>query len=296
MTMKIQLLNKNNISVYRSLIPAVEIRETLDNNGRIVGASSDEGEPAGVMTVRRETVLEGKSSILFIDYYFVAEKFRNQGIFSQMIDKTEKAAANLKCDGILLQLIYPEMEDSLGTITSLGFERREDGNKIYRFSPEILSDSSIRKLKPGPLEKRVKSLEELSSKEKRGFFESFGQNMPEDLGPASVNGRLLEDLSFVYIHEKQICGFVLCSCERQGECYLASMYFKPEHRRYAAVLIKRLLEAMDQNDGYEKVMFAAVNEKSEKLAEHILSGVNGTIERQVVRNYYKPIKKGDNHE
>ncbi len=254
-----------------------------------IGAVSEDGHPQGILTISSTDGIEdqkGKNAVL--EYFYVLPRYRRQGVFKEMLSYLKENMG--RANGLIVQLILPEMEVEEGILHTLGFEQLDDGNDIISIPISAMEYSILTFPNNLKLQDDLIPLDELMNEQREVFLKSFENDLPKGLHPESIPGRLLLDHSFVYLtNSGTYGGFLLASELSDGTLYLGSMFVKPECRHMAVVLLSALYSKATETTGrraYSRIMYATASAEAAALSAHMLEGVEDDIRVMHTHNYY----------
>ncbi len=254
-----------------------------------IGAVSEDGQPQGLMVLSSIDGMEnqqGKNAV--IEYFYILPRFRRQGVFKEMISFLKENMN--RANGVIAQVMLPEMEESEQVFEALGFERLDDGNDIISLPISAMEDSVLTFGNNIKMQDDLIPLDELMNVQREAFLKSFGEDLPEGLRPENMPGKMLLDHSFVYLTNMGTYGgFLLASELPDGTLYLGAMFVRPECRHMAVVLLSALYSKVTEPGAahrYSRLMYATASAEAAQLSAHILEGVEEEIRVMHTHNYY----------
>ncbi len=265
-----------------------EVKERLQTKKEMgIGVLSEDGRPQGVMTLSSTEGMEdqsGKNAV--IEYFYVLPKYRRQGVFKEMLAFLKENMN--RANGVIVQLMVPEMEESEQVFETLGFERLDDGNDIISLPISAMEFSVLTFPQNIKMQDDLIPLDELMDAQREMFLKSFGDELPEGLRPENMPGKMLLDHSFVYLtNTGTYGGFLLASELNDGTLYLGSMFVRSECRHMAVVLLSALYsKATEPGNRYSRIMYATASAEAVNLSAHMLESVEEEIRVMHTHNYY----------
>ncbi len=230
---------------------------------------------------------------LIVENYYVKPEYRKQGHFKSMLSFLEENLVHddkRSVNGIIAQVILPEMQPYEKVFLSCGFRRINDGNIIITFPVAGLNSQVLTSKSVVSKRKVLRPLSDLSAAEKKDFYKSFNEGIfPHDLGPQKISDTLLLDHSFLlYEKDGECVGFLLSSDMPDNTLYLASMYVKHEYSMMAIVMLSALYsKVISDGKRYTSIMCALASPGAKRLSAHLLSGFKEKIKIQGIHNYLK---------
>lgn len=149
---------------------------------------------------------------LFLDYIYVARRFRRRGIGRALIDETLAALDEIPF--VALHVNYPEYADDLHRfILSQGFKIFRDGTAYRTKISDLLGSKTADKLLSGPIRDRVIKVSELAPSEKKILKKSLNRAEldPQIIDDASYSDKL--SLAALDKENGEPAGLVLCRLE-----------------------------------------------------------------------------------
>ena len=152
---------------------------------------------------------------LFLDYIYVAERFRRRGIGRTLIDETLAALHEIPFAAVHVN--YPEYAEDLHRfILSLGFKIFRDGTAYRTKISDLLGSKTANKLLSGPIRDRVIRVSELTPSEKKILKKSLNGS---ELDPHIIDDTSYsEKLSLAALDKTNglPAGLVLCRLEPES--------------------------------------------------------------------------------
>ncbi len=262
-----------------------------------IASVTPKGELQGVMTLSAVDGMEGQvGKNAVAEYFFVAPRYRRQGVFREMLDflKDYMTQAN----GVIFQVITPQMDATEQILNEMGFERLDDGNDIVKLPLSAMEYSMLTFPNITSKLESLIPLDELMDEQRKVFLKAFGDDLPSGLKPESMPGEILLDHSFVYLTNKgSYGGFILSSELDDGTLYLGSLFVKPEYKHMAVVLLAALYRAAtDPGLGHHftRIMYATASVEARNMSDHMLEGYEKEAVIEHTHNYYLEFKGGKN--
>ena len=284
-------ISPKKVGSYVQLLVDEEISDLLNGSSLLYVVFSEDEEPIGAFVLSPTDNLEGEDGKnIFMNSAYVSEKYRKQGVFSYFLDEIGEFLSGTNISGIITQLMIPFNEESEKALLSCGFTRISDGNSIYETEFKGFDKISLVSASFPKTELMIQSLAESTSADIAGFLGQFGRHFPEGLSPQKMPGKWMKDLSFIYVSDGSIKGFILTSSLPGDVLYIGAVYMTKGHAKATAALIKRLILDADKNGRFKKIMFAAVSEEGRKLGERLLQEAGSEVKLTVMRNYYYETK------
>jgi len=284
-------ISPKNVGLYTQLLEDDEISDLLKGRSLLYIVFSAKDEPMGAFVLSLIESLEGEDGKnLFLNSVYVAEKHRRQGVFSYFINKIGEHLSEKDISGIITQLMIPFNEEAEAALLSCGFTRINDGNFIYEAEFSEIDSISLVSTSFPKTESKIKSLAEAAPEDMNYFLSQFGNHFPAGLSPNNMPGKWIKDLSFIYVSDGSIKGFILSSSLPGNILYIGAVYMKKGHSIATAALIKRLLIDAKKSGRFKRIMFSAVSDESRKLGERLLKEAEAEVNLTVMRNYYYELR------
>ncbi len=259
MDIKLTGIGDKNIKAFYSLMNG----RTISEKNLAVGAIAD-GKAAGVC------IFEITDDILFLDYIYVAEKYRRNGIASAMVNGFLNEVAYAEPSA--LHVSFPEsMQDVLGLIESLHFKLFRDGISYEIDSNAFLNSEAMKKLMKRNIKNKVIRISEMTSMQKKRLrIDLEKENLFSDMADDPT---LSKDLSIIILNEKGEPRSCLLAKENEEEEYVVIhclVNFRSDSYALMDILnaFSKLVIAK-YNEGC-KIYFVTMNEKTEKFVEKLL--------------------------
>ncbi|MCR5099400.1 MAG: GNAT family N-acetyltransferase [Lachnospiraceae bacterium] len=285
----IKRISPKDTNKYNMILSADEIKGISERREFGFADVDDEGQVCGIVVLSNALEADGEpAGYLILENYFVRPEYRRQGRFRQMLEYL-RTGLQIEANGILAQVILPEMADCEKAFTACGFERINDGNKVITFLVDDLDRSLFASKKITVEQKLLKKYSQLSEDERAWFESSFFEGyFPRDLGPHTLGEALLPEYSFVFYDGEGACaGFLLSSAMPDHTLYLGSMYVMREYSPMAIVMLGALYSKIKADgDVYKKIMTALAYRDSIRLSKHIFKNFKGKIKIQETHNYF----------
>ena len=284
----IKRISSKETEKYNLLLSSEEI-EGLRKN-REVGFADvrNDGEVCGVVTLSKGE--EKEKNILIMEEYFVRPEYRRQGRFRAILEylRTNLSGGENPVDGIISQVILPDMAEHEAAFLACGFDRIADGCKVIEFPASDLKGSVFTKKSVLVKQKLLKRFSDLSGDEIHRFKEAFSDGIfPNYLGPQNLGDGFLLDHSFVFHDGEGACsGFLLSSAVSDHTLYLGSMYVAEGFSPMAIVMLSALYSKIISGGRFTQIMCALATPDSTTLARHILENHKGDITTRITHNYY----------
>ena len=259
MDIKLTGIGDKNIKAFYSLMNG----RTISEKNLAVGAIAD-GKAAGVC------IFEITDDILFLDYIYVAEKYRRNGIASAMVNGFLKEVAY--AEPAALHVSFPEsMQDVLGLIESLHFKLFRDGISYEIDSNAFLNSEAMKKLMKRNLKNKVIRISEMTSMQKKRLRKDLEkENLFADMADDPT---LSKDLSIIIFDEKDKPRSCILAKEHEEEEYVVIhclVNFGSDSYALMDILNAFSKLVVSKYDGGCKIYFVTMNEKTEKFVEKLL--------------------------
>ncbi len=287
----IQIKLSRNFQKYKEFLPEDYYEQPLASNIGVAGFETDDGTIYGAAVISDGAKLSGESgNHLVLEWFFVQPEHRKKGIFRLLIKTLADRYQEQNISGIIVKLVYPQMEDMEAALNQMGFFRLQDGNTVYR--GDIRSFFKVRLLpeeKENVLGKRVTSFADCTHDDCKHFFELAGKKYPNSLSVPMLPGEWSRKLSYIYRIKNEVAGFLLTSILEDGTLYFGALYAERKHNLAAPALIDRLIADLKQENHLETIVVSAASDPGKRIAEHIIHEAGATPDRFTVRHYYLPI-------
>ena len=217
-------------------------------------------------------IFEITDDILFLDYIYVAEKYRRNGIASAMVNGFLHEVASAQPAAIHVN--FPEsLQDVLGLIESLHFKIFRDGTAYVADSKDFLSSDSVKKLMSRDVKSRVIHITDMTPIQMRKLETLLEkENLYSDM---AKDPSLSQDLSIIILNEKGDPRSCLLAKEAAGYVVIHCLvnFGRDSYALMDILNVFSKLVEKKYKDGC-KIYYVTMNEKTQGFAEKMIGDEN----------------------
>ncbi|MCR5451695.1 MAG: hypothetical protein K6F00_03595 [Lachnospiraceae bacterium] len=252
-----------------------------------IGFESETGIAVGVAIIKSGNRIQGETDKnIVLEYVYIKPEYRREGIFGLFLEEMAVFCQKNRFSGLIASILHPKMSSVENVLTKTGFYRLKDGNIIFRLKAEDFYGTKIipndkRKVLP------ISSFEKMSSQEVSAFLREAGNKYPKSLSVSALPGEWSKRLSYLYMTQNEIGGYLLCSVLDEKTLYIGSFFLKKKHTIASVLLIDRLICDLENESKIKEIVMTPVSGEARSFARHIIKMASATPEISVVYNYYK---------